>query len=147
MVAFARRRGLVFNDRSTPYTALLNGCIARRARFTDLGVTALFTARAGCIARRTPRGMNIRENKPTVQMVAARVIGVKLACSPRHPPSTGHRSPYGDVTDADEYSPRARALSTSPRWPLTPQYVRLSQRLRCRLRGADQAVPKGLSMM
>ncbi len=93
MVAFARRRGLVFNDRSTPYTALLNGCIARRARFTDLGVTALFTARAGCIARRTPRGMNIRENKPTVQMVAARVIGVKLACSPRHPPSTGTDPP------------------------------------------------------
>lgn len=63
-----RRRGFVFSDRSRLYAALLIGRIARRARLTDFGVTARLTARPGCIARRTPRGTNMREKKPMAEM-------------------------------------------------------------------------------
>src|ERR1700730_8516443 len=47
-------------------TALSMGCMARLARLTTLGVTARFTARPGCTARRTLRGMNNLEKKPTL---------------------------------------------------------------------------------
>lgn len=36
------------SERSNEYFALLRGCSARRARFTDFGVTARFNVRAGC---------------------------------------------------------------------------------------------------
>lgn len=44
---------------------LSTGCIARRICLIGFGVTARLTARPGCIARRTPRGTNKRERKPT----------------------------------------------------------------------------------
>jgi hypothetical protein len=47
------------------YTALSIGCKARLALLTTLGVTARFTARPGCMARRTLRGTNNLEKKPT----------------------------------------------------------------------------------
>jgi hypothetical protein len=52
-------------ERSTEYTALSIGCKARLALLTALGVTARFTARPGCMARRTLRGTNNLEKKPT----------------------------------------------------------------------------------
>ena len=45
--------------------ALSTGCKARLAFLTTLGVTARFTARPGCIARRTLRGTSSLEKKPT----------------------------------------------------------------------------------
>lgn len=57
-------RILVATDRCTEYTALSMGCMARRARLTALGVTARFTARPGCMARRTLRGTSSLEKKP-----------------------------------------------------------------------------------
>ena len=57
-------RFLVLRERSTPYTALLTGCMARRARFTAFGVIARLTARPGWAARRTLRGMKSRDRKP-----------------------------------------------------------------------------------
>ena len=63
--ALPLRLGLVFNLRVTPYTALSNGLIARRTFFTVFGVTLRLTARTGCTALRIPRGMNIRDRKPT----------------------------------------------------------------------------------
>jgi hypothetical protein len=62
---FLLRRGFVFNDRVTAYAALSSGCRARLAFLTTFGVTARFTARAGCIARRIPRGTNNRDRNPT----------------------------------------------------------------------------------
>ena len=47
------------------YTALSTGCKARLALLTALGVTARFTARPGCMARRTLRGTNNLEKNPT----------------------------------------------------------------------------------
>jgi hypothetical protein len=47
------------------YMALLTGCMARRARLMLLGVTARLTARPGCMARRTLRGMRSRVKKLT----------------------------------------------------------------------------------
>jgi hypothetical protein len=52
-------------ERSMEYTALSIGCKARVALLTTLGVTARFTARPGCMARRTLRGTNNLEKKPT----------------------------------------------------------------------------------
>lgn len=51
-------------ERSTEYFVLSIGCIARRAFFTAFGVTARFTARPGCMARRTLRGTKSRVKKP-----------------------------------------------------------------------------------
>ena len=59
-------RMVVATDRCKEYTALSMGCIAWLARLTTLGVTARFTARPGCTARRTLRGMNNLEKKPTL---------------------------------------------------------------------------------
>jgi hypothetical protein len=42
------------------------GDSALRARFTAFGVTVRFTARPGCMARRTPRGTSSLEKKPTL---------------------------------------------------------------------------------
>jgi hypothetical protein len=53
-------------ERSTPYFMLSIGDSALRARFTAFGVTARFTPRPGCIARRTPRGTSNLEKKPTL---------------------------------------------------------------------------------
>ncbi len=50
---------------------LLIGCIARRTRLTDFGVTARLTARPGCIARRTARGTNMREKNPMAGVFVA----------------------------------------------------------------------------
>jgi len=52
-------------ERCTEYTALSIGCNARLALLTALGVTARFTARPGCMARRTLRGISNLEKKPT----------------------------------------------------------------------------------
>jgi hypothetical protein len=52
-------------ERCIEYTALSRGCNARLALLTALGVTARFTARPGCIARRTLRGTSNLEKKPT----------------------------------------------------------------------------------
>ena len=51
-------------ERSMEYTALSIGCSARLALLTALGVTARFTARPGCMARRTLRGTSNLEKKP-----------------------------------------------------------------------------------
>ena len=51
-------------ERSMEYTELSIGCSARLALLTALGVTARFTARPGCIARRTLRGISNLEKKP-----------------------------------------------------------------------------------
>jgi hypothetical protein len=56
---------VVAAERCTEYTALSIGCKARLAFLTALGVTARFTARPGCTARRTLRGTNNLEKKPT----------------------------------------------------------------------------------
>jgi len=52
-------------ERCMEYTALSIGCNARLALLTALGVTARFTARPGCMARRTLRGISNLEKKPT----------------------------------------------------------------------------------
>ena len=57
---------VVATDRWTEYLALSTGCNARRAFLTALGVTARFTARPGCTARRMLRGTSNREKKPTM---------------------------------------------------------------------------------
>jgi hypothetical protein len=59
-------RMAVAAERCSEYTALSIGCRARLAFLTALGVTARFTARPGCAARRTLRGMNNLERKPTL---------------------------------------------------------------------------------
>jgi|HubBroStandDraft_3_1064219.scaffolds.fasta_scaffold173802_1 hypothetical protein len=51
-------------ERSMEYTALSIGCNARLALLTALGITARFTARPGCMARRTLRGTSNLEKKP-----------------------------------------------------------------------------------
>ncbi len=53
-------------ERCMEYTALSKGCKARLALLTALGVTARFTVRPGCMARRTLRGINNLEKKPTL---------------------------------------------------------------------------------
>jgi hypothetical protein len=58
-------RMAVAAERSMEYTALSTGCKARLAFLTALGVTVRFTARPGCIARRTLRGTSNLEKKPT----------------------------------------------------------------------------------
>jgi hypothetical protein len=58
-------RMAVAAERWTEYTALSTGCRARRAFLTAFGVTARFTARPGCAARRTLRGISNLEKKPT----------------------------------------------------------------------------------
>jgi len=55
----------VATERCVEYTALSTGCNARLALLTALGVTARFTARPGCTARRTLRGISNLEKKPT----------------------------------------------------------------------------------
>jgi len=57
-------RMVVAAERCTEYTALSIGCKARLAFLTALGVTARFTVRPGCTARRTLRGTNSLEKKP-----------------------------------------------------------------------------------
>ena len=52
-------------ERCMEYTALSTGCNARLALLTALGVTARFTARPGCMARRTLRGTSNLDKKPT----------------------------------------------------------------------------------
>ena len=52
-------------ERSMEYTALSIGCNARLALLTALGITARFTARPGCMARRTLRGTSNLKKKPT----------------------------------------------------------------------------------
>jgi hypothetical protein len=59
-------RMAVAGERCMEYTALSTGCNARRALLTALGVTARFTARPGCMARRTLRGTSNLEKKPIV---------------------------------------------------------------------------------
>ena len=59
-------RMVVATERCTEYAALSMGCMARLAFLTTLGVTARLTARPGCTARRTLRGMNNLEKKPTL---------------------------------------------------------------------------------
>jgi hypothetical protein len=58
-------RMAVAAERSMEYTAMSIGCKARLALLTALGVTARFTARPGCMARRTLRGTSNLEKKPT----------------------------------------------------------------------------------
>lgn len=62
-------RRFVFSERCIPYTALSTGCRARRAFLIAFGVTARFALRTGCMARRTERGTNKREKKPTPRSV------------------------------------------------------------------------------
>lgn len=52
-------------ERCIEYTALSTGCRALLAFLTTFGVTARFTARPGCIARRTLPGTNNLEKNPT----------------------------------------------------------------------------------
>ena len=59
-------RMAVAAERCSEYTALSIGCRARLTFLTILGVIARFTARPGCMARRTLRGMNNLERKPTL---------------------------------------------------------------------------------
>ncbi len=61
---FRPDRMVVATERCTEYLALSTGCNARRAFLTALGVTARFTARPGCMARRALRGTSNREKKP-----------------------------------------------------------------------------------
>jgi hypothetical protein len=58
-------RMAVAAERCIEYTALSTGCRALPAFLTAFGVTARFTARPGCIARRTLRGTNNLEKNPT----------------------------------------------------------------------------------
>ena len=58
-------RMAVAAERCIEYMALSTGCRALLAFLTAFGVTARFTARPGCIARRTFRGTNNLEKKPT----------------------------------------------------------------------------------
>lgn len=58
-------RMAVAAERSMEYTALSIGCKVRLALLTALGVIARFTARPGCMARRTLRGTSNLEKKPT----------------------------------------------------------------------------------
>lgn len=58
-------RILVATERCIEYTALSTGCKARRAFLIGLGVMTRFTARPGCVARRTLRGTSNLEKKPT----------------------------------------------------------------------------------
>jgi hypothetical protein len=91
------------------------GDSALRARFTAFGVTARFTARPGCIARRTPRGTSSLEKKPTLftpvdplahQMVRPAGSAAKLTILQQSVLATGsawfhhsHTTPYGKGTD------------------------------------------------
>jgi len=59
-------------ERCTEYMALSTGCRARRALLTAFGVTARFTARPGCMARRTLRGTSNLEKKPILITSARR---------------------------------------------------------------------------
>ena len=52
-------------ERCIEYTALSTGCKALLALLTALGVIARFTARPGCMARRTLRGTSSLEKNPT----------------------------------------------------------------------------------
>jgi hypothetical protein len=67
--------------------------MARRAFLIGLGVTARFTARPGCAARRTLRGMNNLEKKPTLTPSSAGPLPGALW--PRFPHS--HRVTIGDA--------------------------------------------------
>jgi hypothetical protein len=64
-------------ERSMEYTALSIGCKARLALLTTLGVTARFTARPGCIARRTLRGTSNLEKKPICTPESEQTAGLK----------------------------------------------------------------------
>jgi hypothetical protein len=55
---------LVATERSIEYLALSMGLSARRAFLIAFGVTARLTARPGCMARRTFRGMSNLDRKP-----------------------------------------------------------------------------------
>jgi len=68
-------RMAVAAERWMEYTALSIGCKARLALLTALGVTARFTARPGCIARRTLRGTSNLEKKPTCTPKTSKRLG------------------------------------------------------------------------
>ena len=102
-------------ERWTPYFMLSIGDSALRARFTAFGVTARFTARPGCMARRTPRGTSSLEKKPTLftpedpladQMVRPAGSDTKLATLRQSVLAAGprgfitaHTTLYGKLTD------------------------------------------------
>jgi hypothetical protein len=65
-------------ERSTEYFALSIGCRARRTFLTAFGVTARFTARPGCMARRTPRGTRSRVKKPMTNPPARNAFALIL---------------------------------------------------------------------
>ena len=71
-------RMVVATERCTEYAALSMGCIARLAFLTALGVTARWTAWPGWTARRTLRGMNYLEKKPTLDSLV-RAVGSAFA--------------------------------------------------------------------
>ena len=98
-------RMLVATERCIEYTALSIGCKARRAFLTGMGVMARFTARPGCMARRTLRGTNNLEKKPT--------------SDPPHGPGSGYArpGPYAEEPvkgpcTAPEFSNRVRSVRT-----------------------------------
>jgi hypothetical protein len=57
--------------------------MARLAFFTALGVTTRFTARPGCIARRTPRGTSNLEKKPIATPATVNLPSQKRTASGR----------------------------------------------------------------
>jgi len=133
---------LVFRDRVTPYTALSTGCIARRTRLIGFGMIARFTILTGCMARRSPRGTNMRDRKPTANhllQVAAEssrrgssTSGVPYSTTARM--TVAHPTPSRTATDATscwssptsrQASRRARSvrLLRARRWSLVSLHV------------------------
>lgn len=80
-----RDRMAVAAERSMEYTALSTGCRARLALLTTLGVTARFTARPGCMARRTLRGTSNLEKKPTRNPQSGKMAMLKRLLPPAFP--------------------------------------------------------------
>ena len=80
-------------ERSMEYFVLSIGCIARRAFFTTFGLTARFTARPGCTARRTLRGTRSLVKNPIAN----------------HPPIVSAQMP-GSIPDRQEF-PHRRSIA------------------------------------
>jgi hypothetical protein len=112
-------RMAVAAERSMEYTALSIGCKARLAFLTALGVTVRFTARPGCIARRTLRGTNNLEKNPTRHPKA-----MKWSCWNTTP--AGIPAPINTASKADRPIRPLRQELQSNRHPLP----RLGQFLR-----------------
>jgi hypothetical protein len=74
---FPPDRMVVATERCTEYAALSMGRKARLAFLTTLGVTARLTARPGWTARRTLRGMNNLEKKPTLASIHRSISGYR----------------------------------------------------------------------